>query len=251
MFCDNVPATEIRGGGMINCQDHTGRSRPVGASWIARDGCNTCRCLESGATPCTKKFCQNTPAAALRDGDSATSCVDHNGRSRPVGTSWTARDGCNQCRCLKSGATPCTKKFCGNIPTSDGDQLRSLFNLNASVNTDSIGECNGDGKTNCKAVIINQDLIDNLTVGDTVSLLPGSNVTLRLTRSPTQGSSSQSYHFRIGQAGEGTVTVGNSGSVFGSLKPNIGVVDYGIENCGDNCNVLYERNSNFFNNFFD
>merc|ERR1712165_399866 len=147
-----------------------GQGRVLGEVWKANDGCNTCRCLESGATPCTKKFCENTPATAIRDSDSATNCQDHTGRSRPVGATWIGRDGCNTCRCLESGATPCTKKFCENIPSSDEDQLRSLFNVNSSVDTDSIDECKGDGKTNCKAVITNQDLLDNLTIGDSVSL---------------------------------------------------------------------------------
>ena len=66
-------------------------------------------------------------------------------------------------------------------------------------------------------------------------------------------SSTMSYSFSLLDGGEGTVTVRpNKGtdtapSVFASIKPVTGSVIYAVEACGRGCNVLYERDSDYFN----
>merc|ERR1712130_409397 len=45
--------------------------------------------------------------------------------------------------------------------------------------------------------------------------------------------------------------IGSSGSIFGSIKPRSGEIHYVLESCGENCALLIERSSNFFNQFED
>jgi len=141
------------------------------------------------------------------------------------------------------------------ISCSPTEETRSgggdfLFSIDTSTDTSKIAQCTGDGKSNCKAIAINKDVVDNLKVGDKVALLPGLDLVLTLKREPTQGGSSTSFVFVVGKHGEATITMGKS-AVFGSIKPTEGSVDYTIENCGTNCNVIYERDVGYFNKFND
>ena len=86
----------------------------------------------------------------------------------------------------------------------------SILSLSKGVQTSNIRQCQGEGKENCQAVNINNNVLDNLSIGQKVDLLPGLNVDLSLKQPPTQGSSSTSFVFTVGQFGEAILTRGNS-----------------------------------------
>ena len=80
----------------------------------------------------------------------------------------------------------------------------------------------------------------------------------QLRRAPTVSpSGTMSYSFSLCDGGEGMVTVrpnketGTGASVFASIKPVTGTVIYSVEACGQGCNVLYERDIAYFNQFED
>lgn len=125
-----------------------------------------------------------------------------------------------------------------------------LFSIDTKVDASNLPQCTGDGKSNCKGISLNKKVMDGLQVGDKVSLLPGLDLLLTLRRLPSHGISSTSFSFTVGEHGEATITVGES-AVYGSIKPTQGSVDYTIENCGSNCNVIYERDVGYFNQFED
>merc|ERR1712107_467329 len=60
-----------------------------------------------------------------------------------------------------------------------------------------------------------------------------------------------SLAFLLPDGGEANIVIGTSGSMFGSIKPLSGDVHQVLESCGDNCSVLMERPSDFFNQFED
>ena len=60
-----------------------------------------------------------------------------------------------------------------------------------------------------------------------------------------------SLAFLLADGGEANIVIGTSGSMFGSIKPLSGDVHHVLESCGDNCSVLMERPSDFFNQFED
>ena len=60
-----------------------------------------------------------------------------------------------------------------------------------------------------------------------------------------------SLSFLLSDGGEAIISIGRSGSVFGSIKPLSGEIHQVLESCGDNCSVLMERSSNFFDQFED
>jgi len=135
------------------------------------------------------------------------------------------------------------------------DLQQTLFSDISDASTATIAQCSGEGKKNCKKIEINQNVWDNLQPGAKVKLLPQLDITLSLRTEPTRAATSRSYSFAIeknGQLdGEATITIGNTGSVFGSVKPDNGDVHYIIESCGNNCNILAERAADYFNNFED
>merc|ERR1711941_114070 len=114
-----------------------------------------------------------------------------------------------------------------------------------------------DGARNCQAVILHPSQLSPSAQSGSqfLKLLPGSEVELEVVRGPADLSSDTlSYVFRLTDGGEGTLTIRQSTSAaYGSFKPISGSVHYNVEACtsGEGCNVIYERDSNFFNNFED
>jgi len=180
------------------------------------------------------------------------SCNDTSGNRREVGESW--KDDCNTCRCGNTGLALCTHRFCINV--EDFKKERFLFTLDSTRNVEEIAQCSSEGAKNCKAVKLHPEYLSSTSTTDSqfLKLLPGSEVELEVVRGPADLSSDTlSYVFRLTDGGEGTLTVRQSTSAaYGSFKPISGSVHYNVEACrGDGCNVIYERDSNFFNNFED
>ena len=120
-------------------------------------------------------------------------------------------------------------------------------------------QCQQAGVSNCLAVKINYEyLATSVQPGDSLGFMSGSALSMKLMRAPSGSSSSSlSYIFSLSDGGEGTVSVRpNTGTrtgaaVFASVKPLTGRVMFSVESCGQGCNVLYERDSGFFNQFQD
>jgi hypothetical protein len=74
------------------------RTRRVGETFPAGDGCNTCNCMPDGAVSCTKIKC-------------ADGCLV-NGQFYEIGESFPAGDGCNTCTCVADGEVACTEIGC-------------------------------------------------------------------------------------------------------------------------------------------
>ncbi len=53
----NPPIPEDTGEGAITCVDADGALHPLGETWDAGDGCNTCSCEEGGNVECTDLAC--------------------------------------------------------------------------------------------------------------------------------------------------------------------------------------------------
>merc|ERR1711963_989992 len=98
-------ASTINGQELLEqCKDIRGTSHKVGDSYVGTDGCNKCKCLESGGA-CTKRFCLESRQFG--------ECVDGQGNTKHQGDdSWMSKDGCNVCICGPFGAV-CTEQFCG------------------------------------------------------------------------------------------------------------------------------------------
>ena len=86
----------------------------VGDNYIGEDGCNKCRCMETGSA-CTKKFCFQEDKAIIQRSAEANKCVDNHGVLFNVGETYTHVDGCNTCRCTENGGA-CSRKFCLQEP---------------------------------------------------------------------------------------------------------------------------------------
>ncbi|KAK3928140.1 Serine protease inhibitor I/II [Frankliniella fusca] len=67
-----------------------------GATW--NDGCNDCRCTDTGVSLCTQRACIGRPPQL----PVADECVP--------GTTW--KQGCNGCRCTATGRAVCTQMAC-------------------------------------------------------------------------------------------------------------------------------------------
>ena len=72
------------------CDGDDGNTYCAGESFLSGDGCNTCRCSDTGAASCTKMACP-TPENATKE--SGTCLV--NGIEYAKGEAYTADDGCN------------------------------------------------------------------------------------------------------------------------------------------------------------
>jgi len=93
------------------CKDIRGTSHKVGDSYIGTDGCNKCKCLESGSA-CTKRLCpRDEDEEARKRSAEANKCVDNLGVLHDENDRYTHVDGCNTCVCTKNGGA-CTKRFC-------------------------------------------------------------------------------------------------------------------------------------------
>jgi len=264
-----------------------GEERVPGESW--QEDCNRCRCLSSGIPACTKKLCtvpaiggrcQDSQGRARQEGErweessagcsceggevsctqltviteergvvrfpGSRTCTDQGGRTREEGESWAQE--CNTCSCTQ-GITACTEIFCVNITQGPG----YLLEPNSARDVSKTAQCRQAGGQNCRAVRLNQELLQSLNPGDSINLIQGVDISMKLRRAPTGSpSSTLSYGFSLAGGGEGTVTVRPStGSVFASIKPASGSVSLTVEACGQGCNTLYERDSQFFNQFQD
>merc|ERR1711890_24043 len=132
-----------------------------------------------------------------------------------------------------------------------------IVTLDPSVDTSQLPQCNDPGVSNCQAVLVNQAVLDGLTVSGTVDLLPSSPIGLLRLKAPPMrqrsgsGRSSRSYSFTEGRWGDATITFGNSGSIYGRISPESGSVIYTFMSCGNGCNVIREQEQSFFNNMRD
>jgi len=242
-----------------------GAPRQAGESW--REDCNNCRCTDTLVPGCTKRFCGafnlptttltpktgGAPAAggvsfpgAVRGEPAQPHCTDQSGERREVGQSW--KEDCNNCRCGDTGKSLCTLRLC--IDVGQFNRARYLFTVDTSRNTEDIIQCKSDGAKNCKAVNLNTQ---HLSSSSFLKLFPGSEVELGVVRGPAKlDTPTLNYQFSLTEGGEGSLTYRKSTlATFGSFKPTSGTVHYTVESCGDGCNVLYERDSNYFNRFED
>jgi len=254
----SVPADETGAG----CgEDAEGLSRQPGDSW--QEDCNRCRCLATGVKGCTRRWC---------GGGGSSKCVDSAGQERQDGERWEETPDLCSCTeglvvCTSLAVIPGTKKDKASgvrFPGAEnqdrageeeqdgagGDgQDRSLFRRIPGKDVSQTAQCRQAGVSDCVAVSMNYQHLD--TVGQSISLIEGSGVTMNLRHPPT-GSSSLSYNFSLADGGEGIVTVRhNAGSVFASIRPNTGPVLFYIEACGQGCTVMYQRQKSFFNQFTD
>jgi len=93
------------------CEDVAGVKHKKGDAYIGTDGCNRCKCLESGSA-CTKRLCpQDETKEALKRSAEANKCVDYLGNLHEEGDRYTHVDGCNTCKCTKDGGA-CTRRLC-------------------------------------------------------------------------------------------------------------------------------------------
>merc|ERR1712192_137609 len=233
-------------------------------------GCNTCKCGEDEVAGCTKKLCPRE-------------CIDRLGEAREEGEEWfVQRAGRNnQCQCnnglvlcvaeSESVAAPVIpsirvteEKDAGariNFPeekrTAAAAGVRSSRRgsqalLKIVEATSQASQCNQAGVERCRGVEANLALIKTLRPGATLDLVEGEGIAMELRSLPkiTQ-SGGFSLSFLLSDGGEGNIVIGNSGSIFGSIKPLSGGIHQVLESCGDNCSVLMERSSNFFDQFED
>merc|ERR1711915_402433 len=138
----------------------------------------------------------------------------------------------------------------------DSAEAISLFEEDLEKNVADIIQCKQEGVLNCRAVSINLDYLKaKLKSGDSIEFLESSEISMKLRRDPTVSSSgSESFSFSLADGGEAIVTVKaneKSTSVFATIKPVTGNVTYAVESCGGGCNVLYERDIGYFNQFVD
>jgi hypothetical protein len=92
----------LSGAALAACEDrrecaHEAQSYPIGATFDAGDGCNSCTCTESGAV-CTELAC-------------VLGC-DRAGATYEIGQEVDAEDGCNTCTCTPEGTFICTELAC-------------------------------------------------------------------------------------------------------------------------------------------
>merc|ERR1711953_443833 len=257
--------------------DEQGVARVAGDTW--QEDCNRCKCTDNLLPGCTKRFCgvfpsPPSPSPTLKPTSSAPrvggggimfpgdsraeqttlttlSCTDSSGERREVGESWAEE--CNTCRCGNKGIALCTHRFCVNV--EEFKKEKSLFTVDQTKTAEEIIQCRAEGAKNCRAVKLNSESRSLLaTDSQLLKLLPGSEVELQVVRGPADLSSDTlSYVIKLTDGGEGTLALRQSTSTaYGSFKPITGSVHYTVEACaGDGCNVIYERDSNFFNDFED
>jgi len=115
----------------------------------------------------------------------------------------------------------------------------------------SVRQCEQDGVERCRAVRGDLEFVRGLRAGTKVTLLPGL-IPMELRRDPDQTSSGGlSLAFTTDDGGEANIVVGNTGSMYGNINLGSGDIMYALEACGGGCNVLLERNRNYFDNMRD
>ena len=253
------------------CRDRDGVRRSAGEEWV--EGCNSCKCNEGGVPGCTKKLC---PA-------SSNGCIGRLGEARQEGEAWSVQRAGrnNQCQCnnglvlcvaeSQSVAAPVIpsirvtgEKDAGTRINFPEEKWTAAAGVRSSRRggepallkiveaTSRASQCDQAGVQRCRGVEANLALIKTLRPGATLDLVEGEGIAMELRSLPklTQ-SQGFSLSFLLSDGGEGNIVIGSSGSMFGSIKPLSGEIHYVLESCGDNCSVLMERSSNFFNQFED
>lgn len=261
-FCGGFPtisAPESKG-----CLDSLGNTRQEGEKW--EDKADVCSCGQ-GVVVCTALIAvtdtkkDNPSSAAIgvnfpggKQVKDASTCTDQGGKQRGEGETW--KEDCNTCGCY-SGVAACTEVFCVDI-VLDTSEVPTLFSSDLSREVSQTAQCKQAGVTNCRAVTINLEQLETVNPGDEINFISGVDLSMKLRRAPSgSASSTMSYSFSLLDGGEGTVTVrpnksvDTAPSVFASIKPVTGSVIYSVEACGRGCNVLYERDSDYFNQFED
>ena len=79
------------------CDGDDGNTYCAGEVFLSGDGCNTCRCGENGAVPCTKMACPPKEEPGTKEVDTtptADTCLV-NGLEIQAGETYVAADGCN------------------------------------------------------------------------------------------------------------------------------------------------------------
>jgi len=248
------------------CKDSLGNSREEGEEWV--DGPQSCSCggglticanvtEEEGVKknqPIPRRGAVNFPGSSKPRAGAGT-CLDAARNERSEGESW--KEDCNTCRCTSNGVTACTEIFCGDVDKDD--TTPALFEEDPTQNVINTVQCRQEGVKNCRAVTLNMDYLQtSVKPGDFIEFLDGTNVSMKLRRAPSGSSSATlSYSFSLSDGGEGTVTVRPNNdktvgpSVYASVKPVTGNIMYTVESCGQGCNVVYERDSGYFNQFQD
>jgi len=251
--------------------DERGTVRQAGDTW--QQDCNRCRCTDNLLPGCTKRFCggfsqsSSTPAPRLGGGGGGVMfpgvsrsetepapvphCTDQSGQRREVGEAW--KEDCNNCRCGNTAVPLCTQRFCIDVEQFRKD--RYLFTVDTSRSTEGIVQCRSDGARNCQAVILHPSQLSPSAQSGSqfLKLLPGSEVELEVVRGPAdQSSPTLSYQFSLTDGGDGSLTYRPATSASqGAFRPTTGSVHYTVEACGDGCNVIYERDSDYFSQFED
>jgi len=251
--------------------------RQPGDNW--QEDCNRCRCLAAGVPGCTKKFCGGFPS--LFEPESSP-CLDSQGSPRQEGEQW--EESGDTCSCGQ-GEVVCTalvtatgvKRDKADLPASDGvnfpdrnqqsgdalgigqksPEAPALFSPSPRAVRQTV-QCRQAGVTTCQAVNINLEYLQTLKPGHSVRFSQEHQLSMKLRRVPSGSlSSTLHYSFSLPAGGEGTVTVkpnkgsGTAPSVFASIRPGTGSAIFFVEACGQGCNVLYQRNRDFFNQFQD
>merc|ERR1712181_160670 len=96
---------------------------------------------------------------------------------------------------------------------------RSQALLKIVETTSQASQCNQAGVERCRGVEANLALIKTLRPGATLDLVEGEGIAMELRSLPkiTQ-SGGFSLSFLLSDGGEGNIVIGNSGSIFGSIK---------------------------------
>jgi len=254
-----------------------GVQRQEGDSWMVE--CNRCRCLSGDRAGCTRRFCavpdlESKPGADAvvtetrnnnnnnnNDGvhfpgsgeseRSAAVCRDSEGNEKQEGDSWKVD--CNTCGCGPNGLAVCTQRFCVNIEDFPSISEKFLFAADESRDAANIVQCLQAGVEKCRPVTIDTEYTRSLKEGDYVKMIQDLNLEMQVRRVPEDKSKTRlSYSFMLTDGGEATLTVNTAtGGVYGSVKPLTGDVHYYLEASGSSGSVLYQRPSNYFNQFQD
>eukprot|EP00092_Neocalanus_flemingeri_P064838 GFUD01078744.1.p1 GENE.GFUD01078744.1~~GFUD01078744.1.p1 ORF type:complete len:326 (-),score=81.75 GFUD01078744.1:41-1018(-) len=251
------------------CRDSLGNTREEGGQW--EDGPEICSC-GGGVVVCTTLIAItdvkrdkpsssstggiNFPGSKQQTKEDSSTCTDAAGKKRLEGESW--KEECNRCGCF-SGVSACTEVFCINIDEDFRTATPALFEADLTRDVSSTVQCKQEGVKNCRAVTLNLEYLETtVKPGDSVNFISGTDLSMKLRRAPSGSpTSTMSYSFTLSDGGEATMSVRpNKGkdsgpSVYASIKPITGTVLYSVESCGQGCNVLYERDLGFFNQFED
>lgn len=111
---------------------YDGEHYRAGESFPSSDGCNTCRCSESGDVACTLVYCEPPDAGPP---DASTGGCEVGNITLPEGEGIICPDGCNDCGCndgqlvqtLKA-CTPLPKiQVCDEEPAANGPSVEPLY----------------------------------------------------------------------------------------------------------------------------